>query len=304
VDKILISVQELAEAQHSLVSVRQMYECGATKTWIWRRAADGFIIRDGPDVYRMPGVRETFPMRAMSAVLSARGPALVSHRSAAFLHGIEPVLEPVTLEITVPRHRRPRRRAGIRVHESLAFDLAEPAEREGIPVTGMARTILDCAPVFQRPVRLLDDALRQRTVTWPELWRCYLSHNVAGRNVRPFREILLQRDGNSPPVGEFASRMGEMVVAAGLPGPVFEHRVIVDGHEYYLDLAWPERMVAVECNDAGSHHTPKAFRRDPMKRNRCERVGWLYLEFTWWDMVDNPGEVLALIGAALEWAAA
>jgi hypothetical protein len=37
-----------------------------------------------------------------------------------------------------------------------------------------------------------------------------------------------------------------------------------------------------------------------MKRNRCERAGWLYLEFTWWDMVDNPAEVIALVAAALE----
>lgn len=118
--------------------------------------------------------------------------------------------------------------------------------------------------------------------------------------MRPFREILLQRDGKAPPVGEFAARMSEMLVGAGLPAPEFEHRVVVDGHEYYLDLAWPNRMVAVECNDAGSHNTPKGYRRDPMKRNRCERAGWLYLEFTWWDMVDNPAEVIALVVAALE----
>jgi hypothetical protein len=94
--------------------------------------------------------------------------------------------------------------------------------------------------------------------------------------------------------------MAEMLAGAGLPAPEFEHRVVVGGHEYYLDLAWPGRMVAIECNDAGSHDTPKAFRRDPMKRNRCERAGWRYLEFTWWDMVQDPAEVVALVAAALE----
>ena len=93
--------------------------------------------------------------------------------------------------------------------------------------------------------------------------------------------------------------MADMLTSAGVPAPVFEHRVVVGGHEYYLDLAWPDRMVAVECNDAGSHNTPKAFRRDPMKRNRCEGAGWLYLEFTWWDMVHNSTEVLAQVNAAL-----
>jgi len=59
-------------------------------------------------------------------------------------------------------------------------------------------------------------------------------------------------------------------------------------------------MVTVECNDASSHDTPKAFRRDPMKRNRCEAAGWLYFEFTWWDMVHESAEVLAQVAAALE----
>ena len=47
------------------------------------------------------------------------------------------------------------------MHESLAFDLAEPTTVDGIPVTGVARTILDCAPAEEKPIRLLDDALRR-----------------------------------------------------------------------------------------------------------------------------------------------
>ena len=302
-DEVLFRVQALAEQQHSLINIEQMMGCGASRKWIERRAADGLIVRDGPAVFRMPGVRRTFRSRAMAAVLSCKGPVLVSHRSAAYLHGFEPVLEPLAVEITVPRHRRPRHRLGLRAHESLAFDLAEPTACDGIPVTGVARTILDCAPMFDKPIGLLDDALRRRIVTWDDLWGCYLNHDVRGRNVRPFKAILLERDGNRPPGGEFARRMADMLTTAGVPMPVFEHPVVVDGHRYYLDLAWPSRMVAVECNDAGSHDTPKAFRRDPMKRNRCERAGWIYLEFTWWDMVHNPAEVVTLITAALRRAA-
>jgi hypothetical protein len=298
-DAVLRRVHALAEEQHSVINIDQLLSCGASRAWIARRARDGLILRDGPAVFRMPGVPRTFLTRAMAAVLSCRSPAVVSHRSAAFLHGIETVLEPLTVEITVPRHRRPRSRRGIRVHESRAFELSEPTARHGIPVTGVARTILDCAPMFEKPVRLLDDAIRQRIVAWDELWSCYLGHNVAGRNVRPFRDILLERDGNTPPGGEFARRMADMLTAAGLPKPVFEHRVVIDGHVYYLDLAWPSRMVAVECNDAGSHNTPKAFRRDPMKRNRCERAGWTYLEYTWRDTVYESVEVLTQVTAAL-----
>jgi len=303
-DDVLSKVRARAAEQHSLVNVEQMVACGANKVWMTRRTKDGHIEHLGPSVYGMAGVPWTFRRQAMAAVLSCRAPALVSHRAAAHLLGFESVLEPRVVDITVPRHRRPRGRSGIRVHESMAFALAEATAVDRIPVTGVARTILDCAPTEMKPVRLLDDALRRKIVTWDELWRCYLGHKVAGRNVAPFRAILLERDGTAPPGGEFARRMAETLTAAGVPMPVFEHPVVVDGHQYYLDLAWPERMVAVECNDAGSHHMPKAFRRDPMKRNRCERAGWRYLEFTWWDLVDRAGEVLALVWAALELAAA
>jgi hypothetical protein len=303
-DEVLARVQEQAHSQLSGVSTDQMQALGASHIWITRSTRKGIIVRDGPSVYRIAGAPRTFASQAMAGVLSTRGPALVSHVSAAYLHGLEGVLRPAKVEITVPRHRRPRRRAGVRVHESLAFDLAEPTARYGIPVTGVARTILDCAPVFEQPIRLLDDALRRRIVTWDELWRCYLGHNVKGRNVAPFRRILLERDGNTPPGGEFARRMADMLVAGGLPMPEFEYPVVIDGHRYYLDLAWPDRMVAVECNDAGSHDTPRAFRRDPMKRNRCERIGWRYLEFTWWDMVHESVEVLAQVAGYLDLRAA
>jgi hypothetical protein len=257
-DEILQRVQAVAEEQHSMVNIEQMMGCGASRKWIERRAEDGLILRDGPSVFRMPGVRRTFLSRAMGVVLSAKAPVLVSHRSAAYFHGFERIDEPVSVEITVPRHRRPRARIGVRAHESLAFELAQPTVRYGIPVTGVARTILDIAPMFDKPIRLLDDALRQRIVNWDELWDCYLAHNVTGRNVVPFRQILLERDGNTPPGGEFARRMADMLTSAGVPMPIFEHQVVVAGHEYFLDLAWPSRMVAVECNDAGSHDTPMA----------------------------------------------
>ena len=299
-DEVLQRVYACAEKQHSMINIDQMMGCGASRKWIERRTADGLIIREGPSVFRMPGVPRTFLNRANAVVLSSKAPALVSHRSAAYLHGFEQIDEPASVEITVQRHRRPRARTGVKVHESLAFDFAQPTVRYGIPVTGVARTILDIAPMFHKPIRLLDDALRQRIVSWDELWDCYLAHNVTGRNVLPFRRILLERDGNTPPGGEFARRMAEMLTGAGLPMPVFEHRVVIAGHEYYLDLAWPPRMVAVECNDAGSHHMPKAFRRDPMKRNRCEGAGWLYSEFTWWDMVHESAEVIAQVAAALD----
>lgn len=293
-------VQGRAEEQHSVVSTDDMKECGASLTWISRKKQEGIIIRVGPSAYRIAGVRRTFENRALAAVLSAKAPALVSHLSAAYLHAFEGLGVPGFVHITVPRHRRPRPRQGVTFHESSAFDLAGAVIRNRIPVTGAARTILDCSAIVDDPIRLLDDALRRRIVTWDELWACHLAHNASARpGISAFRRILEERDGNTPPGGNFARIMAEMLTGAGLPPPVFEHPVSVNGQDYFLDLAWPEFMVAVECNDRGSHDTPRGFLRDPMKRNRCESVGWAYLEFTWWDQMRRTAEVLAQVTAAI-----
>ncbi len=304
-DEILLRVQAKAEDQHSAVSTGDILACGADHKWITRQRRKGILARVGPSSYRFAGVRESFESQAMSAVLSVRAPAVVSHMGAAYMHRFERVQAPAFVDITVPRHRRPRRRPGVRVHESSAFQLAGEVVRNGIPVTGVARTILDCAAIIDDPIRLLDDALRRRIVTWDELWDCLLAHDVRGRRgINGYRRILLERDGNTPPGGGFARRLARMLTDAGLPQPVFEHPVVVNGHQYYLDLAWPDCMVAIECNDRGSHETPKAFLRDPMKRNRCESVGWTYLEFTWAHVAHSSAEVLAQVLAARERAAA
>ncbi|MGH9000097.1 MAG: hypothetical protein ACRDY7_11985 [Acidimicrobiia bacterium] len=267
------------------------------------REREGYLTRVAPAAYRVWGVRRAFENRAMSAVLSARGPAVVSHRSAAWLHGLEPVTKTVPgfVDVTVPRHRRPRHRAGVTFYETSAFELTGTVVRNRIPVTGVARTILDCCRLLGDPISLLDDALRQRLVAWDELWECYFAHKTQGRRgLNRYRAILCERDGNTPPAGEFARRMGRVLTAAGLPQPVYEYPITVDGHDYRLDVAWPELMTTVECNGDGTHITPRAFRRDPAKRNRCELAGWTYLEFTWWDLVRDPAGVIEAVRRALD----
>lgn len=301
-EDVLLLVERVAREQFSLISWAQLMEAGADKHWVRWHERRGYLTRVAPGVYRTWGVRRSFENRALSAVMSARGPAVISHRSAAWLHGLEPVLGTVPgfVDVTVPRHRRPRRRAGITFHETKAYDLIDPIVRNRIPVTGVARTILDCCRTVDEPIRLLDDAIRQRLVTWDALWRCYFAHRVQGRRgLNCFRDILLTRDGNTPPGGVFADRMAEVLAAAGLPRPVFEHPVVVFGHTYLLDLAWVPQLVAVECNDNGSHLTAKAFRRDPIRRNHLDLAGWTCLEFSWWDLVEEPGGVIEQVRLAL-----
>src|SRR5437867_2680807 len=80
-------LDELARAHFGLMTREQLLELG-DDGWIDRLVEAGVLVRETPSVYRLCGVPRSWEQRALAAVLSARGEALVSHRSAAFLWGL------------------------------------------------------------------------------------------------------------------------------------------------------------------------------------------------------------------------
>jgi very-short-patch-repair endonuclease len=99
-----------------------------------------------------------------------------------------------------------------------------------------------------------------------------------------------------PPGSVFARRMADVLEDAGLPRPVFEHPVL--GGRYHLDLAWPERMVAVECHGR-DHEGPRALERDPERLNDIRLAGWFVLEYRWRRFIRRPAAVVAEVRQSL-----
>ncbi|MGH8971879.1 MAG: hypothetical protein ACRD0C_01565 [Acidimicrobiia bacterium] len=293
-------VEEIAWDQHSLVTWNQLVDAGVQKDWIADQVARGRLIREGPRIYRPWGVRRSWELRALAAVLSAKSEALVSHFSAAFLYGLDDCLAPGFIDVTVPHHRRPKGRPGIAFHESRAFAVAGPAVRNRIPVTGVARTLFDCFSKVETDtdrLKLFDSARRQKLVGWDELWECLLLHARRGRpGVTSFRRILLQRYGEgAPPGSHFARLMATVLEDAGLPPPVFEYPVL----GYFLDLAWPDRRVAVECDGRVAHEHEGAYEQDRVRLNRIRLTGLEVYQYTWSRFRDDPAAVVREVRQAL-----
>jgi hypothetical protein len=303
--ELAVALDGLGCGQHSVVTWNQLLHAGATPAWVKEQIRSGQLVRLAPRTYRFNGAPRNWKMRASAAVLSARAPALISHRSAAWLYGIDEHM-PGIIDITVPRHRRPRARAGVQFHESRLFDVAaETSEiRDGLAVTGVARTILDsCAVARSFPDRLdlFDEARRLKLVDWDELWDCLIVHTGRGRRgLRRYRDVLLTRDGTAPAGTKFARRVGLLLEAAGLPKPVYEHPVEHDDGMYFLDLAFQSpRPVAVECIGKIGHDFERAFETDPVRRNRLQLLGWIVIEVTWRRFVNAPEEVVAEVRQSL-----
>jgi hypothetical protein len=295
-------VLDLSASQHSLVTAAQCRHLGLSRNAVQRRVASGAWCREGPGVYRVAGGPRTWLGRALAATLAAGPDAHLSHRSAAHLWGLEGFGPPGRIEVTVARHSRPRRRPGVVVHETRAFDLLGPTRRFGIPVTGPARTLLDVAAVARgepEVLRALDEIRRLGLAAWPELWEALLLHARQGRRgIRRCRAAMDKRYGRSVPHTEFARLFLRVLERAGVPEPVSEHSVTAGGHRYRLDAAYVDRRIAVELDGRG-HLTEAAYAADRARDNALELDGWIVLRFTWDRLASAPHEVVADVRRAL-----
>ncbi len=74
------------------------------------------------------------------------------------------------------------------------------------------------------------------------------------------------------------------------------HKLLVAGHVVaVLDLAFPDRRLAIEIDGWAWHHNPERFQEDPRRQNALVAAGWTVLRFTWADLVERPEHVLATV---------
>jgi len=213
----------LAAAQHGLITAPQCRDAGLSRNAVQRLVRRGDWSRDAPGVYRVAGLPRTWPGRAWAAAISAGPTAVVSHRSAAHLWGLDGFGPTGRIELTVARHRRPRGRSGLVIHETTDTDLLAATRHLGVPVVGPARVLVDLAAVAAEPaevVRALDEVLRLRLTGWPQLWATLDAHAHPGRpGIAAVRAALEQRWHGPAPAVSGAGRGAGGPASRGAPPP-------------------------------------------------------------------------------------
>jgi hypothetical protein len=271
----------VASRQHGVFSAAQAIELGLS----WRRIHTGAVagrwVRLHGGVYRIAGAPHTWHTGVIAGCFG--GDALASHRSAAVLWGLDGFRQG---RVEITRRRGTNFRApGIRSHESLDLHLAEGTVRQGIPTTGLARTLVDLGAVVRVEAveRAIDDAVRRGLVDLPTLWSTLAAHSRRGRRgVGALRKVLDERTPLGATDSWFEHTFVKALGTTPLPPPVLQHEITDDrGFVARVDLAWPSRMVAVELDGKAFHLNAEAFERDAAKRNRLRLAGWLVLVVTW-----------------------
>lgn len=64
-------------------------------------------------------------------------------------------------------------------------------------------------------------------------------------------------------------------------------------------MVFEEQRLVVEIDGWAYHSTPDRFQGDRTRQNRIVAAGWDVLRFTWRDVTERPGYVIATIRATL-----
>jgi len=285
-----MDVEGVLRQQSGVISRGQAMAAGLSAQQVDRRVATGRWEVLHPGVYLACEHELTTAATIRSASLWAGDGATITGLAAAWWHGLwtKPLS---TVDVTIPRRRRVRQLAGIRVRRR-DLDWSDRVEIRQLWVTEPALTALEAAVTLGPPgAELLDHALR-RQVRFETAHRAQ-SRNL-GRRGSPAAGALLSVAADQ--VASHAERLiVRMLRDAGIGG--WQLGYWIGGHE--VDVAFPGLRIAIEVDGWAWHVDVERFRRDRRKQNALEVAGWMVLRFTWHDLTQRREAVIAEITAAI-----
>lgn len=234
----------------------------------------------------------------MAAVLAIGDGAVLSHRDAAALHGLRPPGDHLRWEVTTTGRSGSTDR--IRVFGTATLDARDTTSVDGIPVTGVARTLVDLAGTVPRAqlAKALNEAERQRVFDLRAIERAMAATaRRKGHGHAELRAALARLATIGAPVtrSELEDRFLKLLDAESLPRPLANYGI--EGME--VDACWPQQRLVVELDGWDGHSTRRAFQEDRERGNALELAGWRLLRFTWADVTRRPEDTVAQVARAL-----
>lgn len=289
-------IAALAAAQHGVVTRRQLLDAGLTVEMLRTRRTSRRLLPLHRGVYAVGHRRLRREGHRLAAVLAAGPGAVLSHREAAALHALRPAAG-TRVDVTVAGQRRV---LGVHVHRVARLDADDVTVVDGIPVTSIARTLVDLATAVSPQMlrKALEEAERSHRLDARAIEAALA--RVRGRNGahhERMREALaeLASTGSTVTRSWLEDRFLALLDAHRLPRPSANAWTA----NMEVDAAWPAARLVVELDGWDSHHTRAAFQRDRTRSNDLQAEGWTVLRFTHADVVHRSADTAARVARAL-----
>jgi Transcriptional regulator, AbiEi antitoxin/AbiEi antitoxin C-terminal domain len=295
------------------VTTAELVAKGLSEDRIRSLVRTGALVRVGRGAYvrsalaeKVQGSRAGAQAMSLATVLARSQPGVVgSHESAAIIHGLDLLgRRPSGLTVThQPGAGSAAGRAGVRVHVA-ALPTGHVVRWSGVPVTSVARTVVDLARTssFRAGVVTADSALRKQLTTRDEL-TAVLAGCARWPGLARAREVVEFSDALSESALESLSRV--VFREQKIPPPELQQWVGGDnGVVGRADFLWRrfgtigEADGAIKYADSGS--AIAQLRRDA----RLRQAGFEVVHFTWDDIVRTPAYVAASLREAFRRGAA
>jgi len=242
-----LSLRDLAAAGVDGDEVRRLHRRGE----LARIAPGTYVDRADP---RLRRPEDRHQLQVAAAVPRIAADAVVSHQSAAVLHGLPAWNLPLArVHATRPRRSGALRTGRVHVHTA-PLEPEEVVEVGGVAVTAVARTLADVARTlgFEEAVAVLDAALHRRLVTQAALGAA-LDRMTGWPGVPRARRAVEFADPRAVNVGESRSRVA--MSRFGVAPPVLQWDVVGPGGVVLgtTGFGWPEHGIAGEFDGPVRH---------------------------------------------------
>jgi hypothetical protein len=265
----------IAESQAGAVANRQLRAHGLTadEVKILRRKR---VLRKtaARGVYRVAGAERTPNQDLWIALLAGPEGTVASHLSAAALWDL--LAAPATPHVTVKRSANGRF-GGAVVHHA-RVGAADRRVRQGIPVTALGRTIVDCAAILGAKGlnSLVDAAFGKGVSSYGELMEAWRRAGPV-RGGRLLEAALAPYSGGAEPGSVKAAHLLRRIFDWGLPMPLCEQE-IRDAHGGFVakvDFIWQPWWLILEY-DGDAYHGPRRWGIDDRTQAGIESLGYRF----------------------------
>ncbi|MDQ4502218.1 type IV toxin-antitoxin system AbiEi family antitoxin domain-containing protein [Sinomonas sp. ASV322] len=276
-----------------MLTYHELRAAGLDTPTIRNLIAAGDLTRRGRGVY-LPWLSErSDPMivRIFEHNTASSGSAHVyTHTSAALIWGLSVWRARPLVHVAHSSRRGDAGPAGDVVRHNQRIPETELRLVDGLRVTSLERTIIDCARLlpFEQAVVIADSGLARGAR--PDLLRELVAEGRATRGIRNVRTALQAADGRAESPAETRFRL--LLDEWNLPQPELQVWIQTAEGRYRVDFAWSSRRIVIEV-----HGYAKYFDYGPIDTKVAEQrtreaglltSGWRVLN-VYWPELDNVG---------------
>lgn len=294
-----------------IINRTEAYAVEMTRRMVQNRILSGRWEMVLPKTFRLAGAPDSWEGRAMAACKWAGPGSALSFGASARIREIRG-FERADVEVSTAGSKP--HGLGFKLHRCDEY-LLDHIDRLGpLPVTSVPRTVMDLAGGRHfLAERMLDDVLRNGSSSLGAMWEYYEEEWIRGRRgVAILRAWLQERTpGLAPTDEDLAEDILVLIRRNKLIEPVREFPLALPTRNIRFDLAYPDRLLAVEADSYAWHGDRRPFDADRERDAEAGLLGWHVLRFSWAQIRFRPDYVVETIrghlnlrppGYAAEWA--